>query len=239
LGSTESTQESAPPVVLSVIVPVYNEESTIGDVIERVSAALPGVSKEIIVVDDGSSDGTGLILESKRDIVRHLHYSRVNFGKGAAIRVGLTYASGTFVIIQDADLELDPDEYRWMFAPLLDGECDVVYGSRFLEKNPRIPRKTRIANYFLTTLTNVLFGSRLTDMETAYKAFRREVVISLPLRCNRFEFEPEVTAKLLKRGHRIREVPVSYNPRTVSEGKKIRWSDGIAAVLTLIRCRLH
>jgi glycosyltransferase involved in cell wall biosynthesis len=228
-----------PPVVLSVIVPVYNEESTIGDVVERVSAAIPHVSKEIIVVDDGSSDGTGSILESKRDIVKHLHYSRINVGKGAAIRIGLTYASGTFVIIQDADLELDPNEYRWMLEPLLGGACDVVYGSRFLDENALISTKTRIANRVLTTLTNVLFGSRLTDMETAYKAFRREVVTSLDLRCRRFEFEPEVTAKLLRAGYEIEEVPISYTPRTVSEGKKIRWHDGAMAIATLIRCRLE
>lgn len=223
---------------LSVIIPVYNEESTIGQVIDKVRRVDLPLEKEIIVVDDGSTDHTAEVLIRKQQDVTFVHFSRINFGKGAAIRVGLTYVSGDIVIIQDADLELDPGEYRLLLEPILAGQTHVVYGSRFLKTNPNIPRHTILANKFLTWVTNRLYGSRLTDMETAYKAFRAEVIKDLNLTCHRFEFEPEVTAKLLRNRYAITEVPISYNPRTQAEGKKIGWRDGIIAITTLLRHRL-
>ena len=224
---------------LSVIIPVFNEESTIGEVIDRVRQVELPVEKEIIVVDDGSTDHTVDILEQRQQDVTFVHFSRINFGKGAAIRVGLTYVTGDVVIIQDADLELDPNEYKLLLKPILSGEANVVYGSRFLQAAANIPRHTIVANKFLTWFTNLLYGSRLTDMETAYKAFRAGIVKGLDLQCHRFEFEPEVTAKLLRAGHRITEVPVSYNPRTADEGKKIGWRDGLNALWTLLKYRLY
>ena len=223
---------------LSVIIPVYNEESTISEVIDKVRAVELPVDKEIIVVDDGSTDHTVEILEQRQQDVTFVHFSRINFGKGAAIRVGLTYVTGGIVIIQDADLELDPNEYRLLLTPILAGEAHTVYGSRFLKPVHNIPRRTIVANKFLTWVTNLLYKSSLTDMETAYKAFRAEIITRLPLKCHRFEFEPEVTAKLLRNGYRIKEVPISYNPRTAAEGKKINWRDGVSAVWTLLKYRL-
>jgi glycosyltransferase involved in cell wall biosynthesis len=226
---------------ISVIVPVYNEVATIAVVIERVLGVdLDGAELEVIISDDGSTDGTADVISSLR--ARHAtvvrtHTCPANLGKGAAVRQGLALATGDVAIIQDADLELDPSEYRALLAPLRRGEADVVYGSRFLTRNARVPLRTRLANRFLTLLTNVLFGARLTDMETAYKAFRPAVVRALDLRCVRFDFEPEVTARLLRAGQRIHEVPVSYNPRTPLEGKKVRFGDGLDAILTLLRCR--
>ncbi len=223
---------------LTVIIPVYNEESTIHHVIERVRAVDLGAPMELIVVDDGSTDRTPEILKGDAGNLAVLHFSRINSGKGHAIRIGLTYASGDVVIIQDADLELDPRDFRQILAPILAGDAQVVYGSRFLADNPAIALKTRAANWLLTRVTNLLYGARLTDMETAYKAFRRSALDGIRLDCRRFEFEPELTAKLLRRGHRIVEVPVRYVPRSASEGKKIKFRDGLVALWTLVRYRL-
>ncbi len=224
---------------LSIVIPVYNEQSTIKEVIERVLAVdLAAIQKEIIISDDGSTDGSVEIIERERlahsDLVK-VHASVINLGKGAAIRFGFKYASGDVIIIQDADLELDPNEYVKLLQPILQGQADVVYGSRFKARNRNIALKTRLANRFLTGLTNLLYGSRLTDMETAYKVFRADVIKSLRLRCVGFDIEPEITAKLLKAGYTIYEVPISYNPRTTQEGKKISWRDGIEAIYTLLK----
>lgn len=231
----------SPPLTLSVVIPVYNEQETIGEVIRRVyDTDLGPIKKEIIVSDDGSTDNTAAIIRQSADglaDVITVHSSPINLGKGAAVRLGISYATGDIVIIQDADLELDPAEYAQIIEPIVTGRADVVYGSRFLGGSNRIRLRARLANRFLTLLTNLLFGSRLSDMETAYKAFRREVVTGLTLRCVRFDFEPEITAKLLRAGFKIHEVPIRYTPRTQDEGKKIGWIDGLEAIYTLLRCR--
>ncbi len=236
MSSTESTA-----LKLSVVIPVYNEQETIGQVIDRVRRVdLGSIEKEIIVSDDGSTDGSAEVLAEYASDFPELvtvHTSLINLGKGAAVRLGMACATGDIIIIQDADLELDPSEYRRIIAPIVAGQWDVVYGSRFLKKPKGIRLCTRLANRFLTMLTNVLYRARLTDMETAYKAFRREVVEGLHLRCVRFDFEPEITAKLLLAGYQIHEVPIGYTPRTQDEGKTICVIDGIEAILTLFRCR--
>jgi glycosyltransferase involved in cell wall biosynthesis len=229
---------------LSVIVPVYNEQSTIAEIIDRVCAVqLEELDIEVIISDDGSADDTPTILEDiaqNHPEIKKVHTSLINLGKGAAIRYGMEFATGDILLIQDADLELNPQEYPRLLAPILNGETQVVYGSRFLnQQNQNIPRKTRLANRFLSWLTNRLYGSRLTDMATGYKVFRREVIDGLTLKSARFEFEPEVTAKLLLARHKIVEVPVSYNPRTEDEGKTIGWFDGFEYIYTLFKIRLQ
>lgn len=218
--------------------PAYNEESSIAVVIERIRAT--GLAGEIVIVDDGSSDGTRAILAgyaNDPDIKVVLHEQ--NAGKGAALRTAMQAASGDIMLIQDADLEYDPADYTIVLKPLEDGTADVVYGSRFLGGMPEgILPQSAFANKLLTVMTNVLFSNRLTDMETCYKAFRREVIADMRLRANRFDFEPEFTAKVLKRGIRIHEVPISFNPRQYAEGKKIGPWDGVMAIWALIKYRL-
>lgn len=230
------------PKKLSVIIPVFNERETIRPVLERVTAvdlSGLGLETELIVVDDGSRDGTREILRELRARIPFvLHEAPVNRGKGAAIRAGLDLVTGDLVIVQDADLELDPSEYPKLVQPILEGRTRVVYGTRFSGVVQGVPRLALWANRFLTFLTNVLYGSRLTDMETCYKVFRSEVIKGIRLTCLGFEFEPEVTAKLLRLGHTITEVPISFTPRSRAEGKKIRWRDGVQAILWLLRYRL-
>jgi len=227
---------------LSVIVPVYNEEQTIGAVIERIRAVDIGpIEKEIIVANDGSSDGTRRAIDEgpwRDDPTVRVVHSPINLGKGAAVRLGLQHATGDVLLTQDADLELNPEEYGKLLAPIINDGAIVVYGSRFLETNKAVSFRTRFANRMLTMLTNILFAGRLTDMETGYKAFRREVLDKIRLRCVGFDFEPEITAKLLLAGYKITEVPISYSPRTADQGKKIRWVDGLDAVYLLVKCRL-
>ncbi|MBM4464073.1 MAG: glycosyltransferase family 2 protein [Chloroflexi bacterium] len=216
--------------------PVYNEQETLAEILARVRAV--DLEKEIVVVDDGSTDGTRDVLreeEKKGDL--KVFYHQVNKGKGAAVRTGLEHASGSFIIIQDADLEYDPCDYPKLLQPILEGQAEVVYGSRFLVFRETMFFLQALGNKFLTLLTNLLYGTALSDMETCYKAFRAEVIKSIPLRSRRFEFEPEITAKLLKRGYRIHEVPISYQGREYHEGKKLTWRDGVTALWTLIKYR--
>ncbi len=222
--------------LLSVIIPVYNEKTTISEVIEKVSAVELPIEKEIIVVDDGSTDGTLDSLANSREKITNTYLTPVNIGKGAAVRIGLTLVKGDIILIQDADLELNPNEYKQLLQPIFDGQTSVVYGSRFLGEN-RVSPLRRFANYFLTLMTNIFFKTNLTDMETAYKVFTSEVAQSLNLRANQFEIEPEITAQIAKNGFKIIEVPISYRPRTKFEGKKIKVKDGIKALWTLVKYR--
>ena len=226
---------------VSILIPVYNEFRTFPQVLERVRAApLPaGCSREIIVVDDGSTDGTTGMLKQYADAGIVIgHYSASNSGKGMALRIGIGLASGDIILIQDGDLEYDPQDYASLVAPILSGQADIVYGSRFLGRPAGMAWRNRLANRILTTAANLLYNARITDEATAYKAFRAGLLRQLPLKCRRFEFCPEVTAKLRRLGHRIHEVPITYNARGIADGKKIRARDGFAALWTLIKYRL-
>jgi glycosyltransferase involved in cell wall biosynthesis len=222
---------------LSVIVPVFNERGTVAEIIRRVRAVEVPLSVEVIVVDDGSSDGTDKVLAALSDsTVRVVSHDR-NQGKGAAIRTGLGVARGDLVLIQDADLEYDPDDWPKLLDPILKGKASVVYGSRFTGERKNMLLLHWVGNRFLSLVTNLLYQSTLSDMETCYKLFDRRVIEGLVLVSNRFDFEPEITAKVLRRGYRIYEVPISYAGREMDEGKKITWRDGFAAVKALVKFR--
>jgi glycosyltransferase involved in cell wall biosynthesis len=236
---------AVPPRPLSIVVPAYNERPTVKELLRRVAAApLPeGVGREVVVVDDGSTDGTRELLRELAAAGDPLPFRLLeqpgNRGKGAAIRAGFAAATGDFVVVQDADLEYDPREYPRLLQPILDGEADVVYGSRFLGGPHRVLFFWHyLGNRFLTTLSNMLTDLNLSDMETCYKMFRREALAGVELRSDRFGIEPELTARMARRGARIYEVPISYRGRTYAEGKKIGWRDGLAAIWAILRYNL-
>jgi len=222
---------------LSVVIPVYNEERTLEEIVGRVRAV--DIDKEIIIVDDGSTDGSREIEARLAELPEvRVYYHEGNMGKGAAVRTALRHVAGDAVIIQDADLEYDPRDFAIMLQPYLEGKAKVVYGSRFLGG----PRRAMmfwhmVANKFLTFVTNILYDTILSDMETCYKLFDVEVIRDIPLRARGFELEPEITAKVLKRGHRIFEVPISYAGREYQEGKKIKAHDAFIAIWTLVKYR--
>lgn len=229
---------------VSILIPVYNEALTLPLVVERVLAAAlpPGCEKEVVIVDDGSTDGTTELLDRYRNTpLVVVHHSLVNFGKGAALRMGIAKSTGDVILVQDGDLEYDPSDYLKVLEPIAQGRAKVVYGSRFLRTPGSAVREMKWANWtankLLTLAANVLFGAGISDEATAYKAFSREVLEAIQLRCVRFEFCPEVTAKLRRLGYSIAEVGITYNPRGILEGKKIRWQDGVEALWTLLKYR--
>lgn len=223
---------------ISIIIPAYNEKNTIKEVLRRCKQAETlGMAREIIVVDDGSTDGTRDILKLEEDSsVRVLLHDR-NLGKGAAIRTGLEHVSGDLVLIQDADLEYDPDDWQVMLRPVLKGKATVVYGSRFTGERRNMLYWHYLGNRLLSLLTNILYNTTISDMETCYKLFRKDILEGIKIRSNHFDFEPEITAKICKKGIRIYEVPISYTGREAYEGKKISWRDGIPALWALLKYR--
>ncbi len=229
---------------LSIIIPIYNEASTIEQVVRRVWEVDVGLSKELVIVDDHSTDGTREILEGleresragEREGRLKVIFHERNAGKGRAIRTGLQHATGDYIVIQDADLEYDPQDYPKLLQPILEGRADVVFGNRFHGGPHRVLYFWHYCgNQFLTFLCNVLTNLNLTDMEVGYKVFRRQVLERITLQSNRFGFEPEVTIKVAKLGCRIYEVPISYHGRTYAEGKKISWKDGLAAIYFMLK----
>ncbi len=234
---------STPPKLrkLSVVVPVFNERNTLVEVLRRMRAVeLPdGVEREIIVVDDGSNDGTRDVLRQLGDSTVRVVMHDVNRGKGAALRTGFAHASGEYVLVQDADLEYDPEDWPKLLNPVLRGKARVVYGSRFTGERRNMLLLHWIGNRFLSMTTNVLYNTTLSDMETCYKLLERDLIDEMRLHSDRFDIEPEITAKVLKRGIRIYEVPISYSGREFDEGKKITWRDGFSALWTLVKYRFR
>ncbi len=224
-------------VTLSIVIPCYNEKASIRTIVDKVREA-PVAHKEIIIVDDCSTDGTSEVLDTEiAPLVSKVIHQKQNGGKGAALHTGFAAATGDIVIIQDADMEYDPNEYARVIEPICNDEADVVYGSRFAEtkRYDDAYKQNIAANLFLTRLSNLFTGLKLTDMETCYKAFRREIIQSIQLKEKRFGFEPEITAKLASRRVRMAEVPISYFPRKVEEGKKINWKDGVRAIYCIVK----
>ena len=235
---------------LSIIIPAYNEEATIEQLIEivkKVELKKYGIDKEIIVVDDGSTDRTIELVKKINDI--RFIIKKKNGGKGAAVKIGIKHAIGDIIIIQDADLEYNPNEYLKVISPIVNGQAKVVYGSRFIgikqkKRNTLFLRKhynayglAYLGGRTITLLTNLLFRTNITDEATCYKCFRSDIIKNINIKGNQFEWEPEVTAKIAKKGIKIHEVPISYNPRTFEEGKHINWKDGVQAIWTLIKYR--
>ncbi len=227
---------------ISIIIPVYNEEKTVAAILDKVARVKLGLQKEIIIVNDGSNDDSKRVIEGylRRKRRKNIYWrfiTKENGGKGSAVRKGIELASGDIITIQDADSEYNPEDYRKLIAPILEGKEVVVYGSRFLGAHEPLYRVYFWGNKFLTFITKILYRARITDMETCYKVFRADVIKDIPLRAHHFEIEPEVTAKILLKGIRIKEIPISYRPRSVEEGKKIGWRDGIQAIGTLMYWR--
>src|SRR3954471_24152878 len=224
---------------LSVVVPVFNERNTLVEILRRMrQVRLPeGIDREIVVVDDGSTDGTRDLLKQLGDSTVRVVMHPNNRGKGAAVRTGFQHVTGDYVLVQDADLEYDPDDWPRLLNPVLRGKARVVYGSRFTGERRNMLFLHWVGNRFLSLVTNVLYNTTLSDMETCYKLFDRTLLDGITLRAQRFEFEPEVTAKILRRGIRIYEVPISYTGREFDEGKKITWRDGFVALWTLVKYR--
>lgn len=225
---------------LSIIMPVYNEKETIKEILKEVQEVKIGnIEKEIILVDDASSDGTRRIIEEEindNNVIK-LYHER-NMGKGAAIRTGVSAVTGDLVIIQDADREYDPRDYPKLLQPILEKRCDVVYGSRFLGVSSAMFFWHYVGNKLLTLATNILYNTLISDMEVGYKVFKSEVIKTIPIKSNRFNFEPEITAKILKKKYKLQQVPITYVGRDYSEGKKITWKDGLSAFWTLIKYRV-
>ena len=221
--------------------PVYNEAATIHEIISRVEAVnLGDVRKELIIVDDGSKDGTREVLKTLAETSKYkIYFHGHNMGKGAALRTALHYAEGDIILIQDADLEYDPAEYVELVKPILEGRADVVYGSRLT--GGKVSRAFNfwhyLGNKMLTFVTNILYNAILTDMETCYKVFRADVIKNFQIKSNKFDFEPEITAKILKRKYKLYEMPISYYGRDFDEGKKITWKDGFGAIWALVKYR--
>ncbi len=224
---------------VSIIIPVYNEKDTISLIIDKVEKAdFAGLEKEIIIIDDSSTDSTTDILKAMQGKYK-IFFHEKNQGKGAAIRTGICACEGDYIVIQDADLEYSPEDYNLLLPLLINDEADVVYGSRFLnpDNHKNFMSKNRLANKFLTLLTNILFSTSITDMETCYKAFKSSVLKGITIKSDRFDFEPEITAKVIRKKARLKEKAISYNGRGHEEGKKINWKDGIKAIFTIIKYR--
>jgi glycosyltransferase involved in cell wall biosynthesis len=222
---------------LSIIMPVFNERNTVAEAVRRSLAVDIPLERELVVVDDGSDDGTRQILSQLQDSTVRVVLHPANRGKSAAIRTGLTHVTGDLVLIQDADLEYDPEDWPRLLAPVLKGKARVVYGSRFTGERRNMMFWHLVGNRFLALVTNILYNTTISDIETCSKLFDRKLIDSVPLRSERFGFEPEVTAMILRTGERIYEVPISYAGREVNEGKKITWKDGFEALYVLVRCR--
>jgi len=239
--TTADGAQELPPLktysTLSVIMPVFNERSTVAEIIRRMRAVELPVTLQVIVVDDGSSDGSDKVLRAVEDSTVRVISHNQNRGKGAAIRTGMEVATGDLLLIQDADLEYDPDDWPRLLDPIIKGKARVVYGSRFTGERKNMMPLHWFGNRLLSLVTNLLYSSTLSDMETCYKLFDAQAIEGMTIVSDRFDFEPEITAKVLRRGHRIYEVPISYAGREADEGKKITWRDGFSALVALIRFR--
>jgi glycosyltransferase involved in cell wall biosynthesis len=225
--------------LLSVIVPVYNERNTVGEILRRMRLVDLPIDREIVVVDDGSVDGTDKVLSALQDSTVRVVTHAVNRGKGAAVRTGIEAARGDVVLIQDADLEYDPEDWPRLLAPIIQGKTKVVFGSRYIGEREAVSVARWLGDRSLSLLATLLFNATISDIETGYKVIDREVLDHLDLRSDGFDFEPEITAKLLRRGHRIYEVPVTYTGRELDEGRKFTWRDGMTAGMTLVRLRFQ